>query len=243
MEVIPAIDIRDGNVVRLTQGDYARETVYANDPVLVAYDWALLGAPWLHVVDLDGAREGHPVNDAVLAEIVRAVPVPVQAGGGIRTLEAIGKLLGLGVQRVVLGTVAVEQPELVAEACRRYGDAVVVGIDARDGLVAVRGWRDKTSWSAADLMAEMEAVGVRRFIYTDVARDGTLEGPNLRALRAILKKATKPVIASGGVSGLEDIRRLAALPLEGVLVGKALYTGALDLREALAAAHGEHAEG
>lgn len=237
MEIIPAIDIRGGKVVRLTQGDYARETVYGNDPVLVANEWAMLGASWLHVVDLDGAREGRLVNDATVAEMVQAVPVPVQVGGGIRTLEAIGKLLSLGVQRVVLGTVAVEQPELVTEACRRYGDAMVVGIDARDGLVTVRGWREKTSLSAADLMTQMEALGVPRFIYTDVARDGMLEGPNIAALAALLQRAKRPIIASGGVSSLDDIRRLAALPLEGVLVGKALYTSALDLREAIAAAH------
>ncbi|MBI4497738.1 MAG: 1-(5-phosphoribosyl)-5-[(5-phosphoribosylamino)methylideneamino]imidazole-4-carboxamide isomerase [Chloroflexi bacterium] len=237
MEVIPAIDLRDGRCVRLVQGDYQRETVYSDDPAAVARRWQDLGAPRLHVVDLDGAAGGAPRNLAAIRAILDAVRLPVQVGGGIRSLEVAGRLLGLGVDRVVFGTVAVRQPELVADACRQFGPAaVVVGVDARNGQVAVSGWREQESLAATDLVRQMEAIGVQRFVYTDIARDGTLAGPNLDALAALVAQTPARVIASGGVSGVEDIRRLRPLGVEGVIVGRALYTGDLDLPAALRAA-------
>jgi len=233
MEVIPAIDLRGGRCVRLLQGDYEKETVFSEDPVGMARHWEEQGAPQLHVVDLDGAREGRPANEAIIAAIARAVSIPIQVGGGIRSIEAIERLLAMRVRRVVLGTVAVEEPELVGEACRRFGEAIVVGIDAREGKVAVRGWRKASSMSAVELLQHMAALGVGRFIYTDISRDGTLSGPNLQALRELKRNTALPIIASGGVASLDHLRQLKDISVEGALVGRALYTGQLDLREAL----------
>jgi phosphoribosylformimino-5-aminoimidazole carboxamide ribotide isomerase len=234
-EVIPAIDLRGGRCVRLYQGDYARETVYSDDPAAMARQWAALGAPRLHVVDLDGARAGEPVNLDAIRAILAAVRVPVQVGGGVRTAATVARLLGLGVQRVVLGTAAVQDPDLTAAVCARYGDAVIIGVDARDGLVAVSGWTETASLKATDLIPRMEAAGARRFIYTDIGRDGTLAGPNLEQLREVAACCTSAkVVASGGVARLEDIAAVRALGVEGVIVGKALYDGAVDLGAALA---------
>ncbi len=234
MEIIPAIDIRGGRAVRLYQGDFAQETVFAEDPVQVARHWASLGAPRLHVVDLDGAREGHPVHLEVVEAICAAVPLPIQVGGGLRTLEALDEIRAAGARRLVLGTAAVEDPELVRRACRLYGEAMVAGIDARAERVAVRGWQEVSETLAPGLLERLEGLGVPRFVYTDITRDGTLAGPNFEALQEILAHATRPVIASGGVASLDDIRRLSTLGVEGVIIGEALYTGAVDLREALA---------
>lgn len=236
MEIIPAIDIRGGKAVRLYQGDFARETVFAEDPVQMARHWVALGAPRLHVVDLDGAREGRPVHLGIVAALCAAVEVPVQVGGGLRTLEALQEARAAEAHRLVLGTAALREPDLVRRACDLFGDAVVVSIDAREGWAAAGGWREASQTRAADLLGEMELLGVARFIYTDIARDGTLEGPNLEALREVLARARMPVIASGGVSTLDDIRRLAALGVEGAIVGQALYTGRIELPAALAAA-------
>lgn len=233
LEIIPAIDIRGGKAVRLYQGDYARETVFGDDPVAMARHWADLGGTRLHVVDLDGAREGRSVNQAIIADICAAIPIPVEVGGGIRTLDAARAHLDSGVERVILGTIAVENPDLVRQACDALGDAVVIGIDARDGWVAVRGWKEGSKTRATDLVTQMEALGASRFIYTDIARDGTLQGPNIEALQDVLAVATRPVIASGGVSTLDDIVRLSTLPVEAVIVGQALYTGSVDLGEAV----------
>ncbi|MBF8267129.1 MAG: 1-(5-phosphoribosyl)-5-[(5-phosphoribosylamino)methylideneamino] imidazole-4-carboxamide isomerase [Dehalococcoidia bacterium] len=236
MEVIPAIDLRGGRCVRLYQGDYERETVYSDDPLEVALRWQEMGAPRIHVVDLDGAASGSPVNLAVLKRLAGSVAVPLQVGGGIREMSTSEKLLDMGVQRIVLGTAAVQEPSLVEKVCRRFGSgAVVVGVDARDGMVAIRGWREATSTTALELIHRMEELGVRRFIYTDISRDGTLTEPNFQAVEVVVKGCGAAILASGGVSSIEHLRRLASGGVEGAIVGMALYTGAIDLREAISA--------
>jgi phosphoribosylformimino-5-aminoimidazole carboxamide ribotide isomerase len=233
MEIIPAIDIKDGHCVRLYQGDFEQVTIYDTDPVAVARRWAEQGAQRLHVVDLDGARSGHPVHADVISAIVRAVAVPVQLGGGLRDTASIRMALGWGVTRVILGTAAVEDPQLIAQLVSDHGDAVVVGVDARDGLVATAGWLDTAAVQASDLVPQMAALGVRRFIYTDIARDGTLTEPNYSATAALVQPDGPAIIASGGVGSIEHLRRLATIGVEGAIIGRALYTGALSLREAL----------
>lgn len=234
MEVIPCIDLRGGRCVRLYQGDFQKETAFSADPLGMARHWEGLGAPRLHIVDLDGARLGEPVHTGLIADMAKAVKIPLQVGGGVRRLGTVEALLNLGVGRVVLGTAAVSDPELVVEACRRFGERIVVSIDARNGLVATRGWQEASALTAGELLARMAALGVRRFIYTDIARDGTLQGPDYEALRGLLSQTPLPVIASGGVASLEHLRRLAELGVEGALVGRALYNGEIELREALA---------
>jgi len=201
----------------------------------MARHWEEQGAPRLHIVDLDGAREGRPVNGGIIAAIATAVSLPLQVGGGIRSLEAIERVLAAGAKRVVLGTVAVEEPELVAEACRRFGEAIIISIDAREGKVALRGWRQGSAIRAGELLQRMAALGVSRFIYTDIARDGTLSGPNIPVLRELKRGTIQPIIASGGVASLEHLRELKAIGVEGALVGRAIYTGQLDLKEAIEA--------
>jgi phosphoribosylformimino-5-aminoimidazole carboxamide ribotide isomerase len=242
MIIFPAIDIRGGRCVRLTEGRFDAETVFADNPLDMARRWVQEGAEYLHVVDLDGALAGKPVNVEAIAAITRAVDIPVQLGGGIRTTESIAALLAAGVTRVILGSVAVKQPELVREACAKYGDRIVVGIDARDGQVAVEGWGVSGGVAAEELAAKMVVAGVARIIYTDIARDGTLTGVNVAATRSLARAAGIPVIASGGVSSLDDITAVKAAQadgIEGVIIGKALYTGAVTLPEAIRAAQGE----
>jgi phosphoribosylformimino-5-aminoimidazole carboxamide ribotide isomerase len=237
MLVIPAIDLKEGRCVRLEQGLMERDTVYSDDPAAQARSWQEQGGELLHIVDLDGAFAGVPRNREAIAAIVRAIDIPTELGGGIRDLATIEAYLKLGVGRVILGTVAKENPQLVAEACRLFPGRIVVGIDARDGLVAVRGWADVTEKKASDLAKEMEGFGVSAIIYTDIARDGMLQGPNLEATRLLAESISIPVIASGGVSSLRDIENLMAIEdygVVGVITGKAIYTGALDLREAVA---------
>lgn len=235
MEIIPAIDLKDGHCVRLYQGDFAQATVYSEDPVAVARRWEALGAPRLHVVDLDGARNGRPTNtDAVIA-IVQAVGIPVQLGGGLRREEDISAVLALGVDRVILGTAAVEQSELVARLVARFAERIIVGVDARDGRVATAGWTSLAPVLATDLVARMGDLGVRRVIYTDISRDGTLTEPNFAALAELRRLNGPAIIASGGITRIEHLQRLARLKVEGAIVGKALYSGALDLAAALAA--------
>ncbi len=241
MEVIPAIDIRGGKCVRLEQGDYSRETVFGDDPAAMALRWQEAGAPRIHVVDLDGAREGRPLNEAVARSILSAVSVPVQLGGGIRDLAVVERYLSMGIGRVVIGTAAVKDPEMVVEAVSAYRERIVVGVDAMDGIVATEGWLETSGVPAAELVRGLSEAGVRRIVYTDIARDGMLSGPNVGALAALLEEVAGfpspvAVIASGGVSSPEHVRRLASIGAEGAIVGRALYTGALDLREALGAA-------
>ena len=236
MEVIPAIDLRGGRCVRLYQGDYERETVFSEDPVEVARQWVKAGATRLHVVDLDGARTGVPVNLDVVRKIVSAVGVPVQLGGGIRTSDTAAEVVAIGVARVMLGTAAVSEPDLVRRLCDELGsDAVVVSVDARDGLVAVSGWTAESSVTAADVVTRMMAVGVRRFLYTDIARDGTLTEPNFDAIAEIVRQAGACVMAAGGISTVQHLMRLAGLGVAGAVVGTALYTGDIKLTEAIEA--------
>lgn len=234
-EVIPAVDILGGRCVRLRQGDYADETVYSDDPVEVARSWAAQGAPRLHVVDLDGAKLGAPANQAVLAAICQAVEVPVEVSGGIRTLGAVAAALAYGAVRVQLGSIAVRDPALTREAIDRFGDAIVVSVDARDGLVRTDGWLQGSNIRAVDLIAELAAAGAARVMFTDIGRDGMLGGPNFDAYREVLSIARCPVVASGGVSSIEHLVALARLGCEGAIVGKSLYERAFTLPEALAA--------
>ena len=237
MIIYPAIDIRGGRCVRLTEGRFDKETVFADNPTDMACKWAAAGAEYLHVVDLDGALAGKSVNLTVVSNIVKAVNIPVQLGGGIRTLANIEQVLQAGVSRVILGSVAVRSPELVREACRQFGSQIVVGIDARDGQAAVDGWEVSGGVGAEELAKKMAEAGVTRIIYTDISRDGTLQGVNVAATALLAKAAGIPVIASGGVKSLEDITALKAANaeggIEGVIVGKAIYTGAVDVAAAI----------
>jgi phosphoribosylformimino-5-aminoimidazole carboxamide ribotide isomerase len=236
MIVFPAIDIRDGKCVRLTEGRFDKETIFADNPLDMAVRWVNEGAEYLHLVDLDGALAGKPVNLDVIADITKNVCIPVQLGGGIRTLDTIAQFLEVGVARVILGSIAVKQPELVAAACKKYGDRIVVGIDARDGMAAVEGWGITGGVGAEELAKKMAQVGVSRIIYTDISRDGTLSGVNVSATSALAKAANIPVIASGGVRDLSDIeaiKKAASDGIEGVIVGKAIYTGSLRLADAV----------
>ena len=238
MQIIPAIDLLDGQCVRLHQGDYDQVTRFSSDPVAQALDWQGQGAERLHLVDLDGARTGQPVNDQVIKAITAALSIPVQLGGGVRTAERAEELLASGLDRVILGTVASEKPDLVDALASRHPGRVVVGIDAKDGLVATRGWIETSTVQATDLARRFAASGVAAVISTDIATDGTLAGPNLEALRAMAEASSVPVIASGGIGTLEDILSLltiAPLGVNGVIVDRALYDGTVNLGEALQA--------
>lgn len=239
MLVFPAIDLKEGKAVRLLQGRMEDSTVYAENPLEVAQRFLAEGTEYLHMVDLDGAFAGKPVNDGVIRKVVENVALKVQVGGGIRTLERIEELLNLGVARVILGTVAVRDPQLVADAVRRFGgDKIIVGIDAKKGQVAVQGWAETTEMTATDLALKMKNVGVQRIIFTDIARDGMLQGPNIESTVQLAQDTQLQIIASGGVSSLEDLQKLQAqaasgVSIEGAIVGKALYSGAFTLAEAL----------
>jgi phosphoribosylformimino-5-aminoimidazole carboxamide ribotide isomerase len=237
MDIIPAIDLRNGKCVRLYQGDYSRETVFNENPLDVALQWQSLGAPRIHIVDLDGAAAGEVVNLDIIETIASAVQVPVQLGGGIRSLETIIAVLKLGIDRVILGTVAVENPGLVEEACRKYAESIIVSIDARDGQVSTRGWLKESRLRAIDLAEEMKKLGVLRLIYTDIERDGTLSGPNYRALSELVTGIDLPVIAAGGISSIENLEHLKKIGVEGAIIGQALYTGNIDLKQALRVAN------
>jgi phosphoribosylformimino-5-aminoimidazole carboxamide ribotide isomerase len=234
MTIYPAIDLRGGRCVRLVEGDFARETVYGDDPVAVAKRWEAAGARWLHVVDLDGARAGSPVQAPLVAAICEAVRIPVQVGGGMRDAAGVETVLAAGVARAILGTVAVRDPALCEAMCRKHPGRIAVGIDARDGLVRVAGWLEGEAVQATDLAKQVAGQGAAAIIYTDISRDGTERGPDLDGTRAVAAASGIPVIASGGVGSLEHIRGAAALGVEGIIVGKALYTGAVDLAAALA---------
>ena len=233
MEIIPAIDIRGGRCVRLYQGDYSQETVFDDDPVTVALRWYSQGAQWLHVVDLDGAAMGEPRNIEIIERIIKESGLSVELGGGIRQEQIAEELLHKGIRRVILGTVAIEDPGLVGKLCRRFGEAIVVGIDAREGKIAIRGWQKDTVVDVLQLSRDMVNSGVRRFIYTDIKKDGTLTEPSFDMTSSLLASAKVPIIASGGISRLDHLQRLKQLGVEGAIIGSALYTGDIDLIEAI----------
>ena len=239
MIIYPAIDIRGGRCVRLTEGRFDAETVFADDPAEMALKWAGMGAEFLHLVDLDGALAGEGKNVPVIERILQSVNIPVQLGGGIRNLETIEKLLALGVTRLILGSAAVKNPQLVEEACKKYPGHIAVGIDAKNGEVAIEGWGKGSGVAATELAKQMAAYGVETIIYTDISRDGMLSGVNVEATAALARACGVPIIASGGVASIEDIRRVKAVEADGVqgcIIGKAIYTGAVDLKAALALA-------
>ncbi|RMH37066.1 MAG: 1-(5-phosphoribosyl)-5-[(5-phosphoribosylamino)methylideneamino]imidazole-4-carboxamide isomerase [Nitrospirae bacterium] len=238
MQILPAIDLKQGRCVRLRQGLMEQETRYSDDPVAVAQHWQSLGAPALHLVDLDGAIEGAPRNLPHVEAIVKSLTIPVQVGGGIRSLGTIHRYLSLGVFRVVLGTAAVEDPTMLGEACRRFPGRIVVGLDVRDGQVALKGWTHLTAMTVEDCLARLSRYDLGGIVFTDISKDGMLAGPNVEALKAIAQRSPFPVVASGGITTIDDIYAVKQLgaKISGVIIGKALYEGTLTLPAALAAA-------
>ena len=235
MEVIPAIDLRGGKCVRLYQGDYSKETVFSDDPVSMALRWESTGAKRLHLVDLDGAAEGKLCNADVIGEIVKKVQIPVQIGGGIRLIETMEHLLNLGIDRMILGTVALEEPDLVTEACLKFKDHIIVSIDAKDGYVRGRGWKEEGKLHIEEVISQMESRGVMRFIYTDISRDGTLTEPNYEEIEKFKSSTKIPIIAAGGIASIEHLKKLSEIGVEGAITGRAIYTGNIDLKVAIAA--------
>ena len=236
MKIIPAVDIKSGRCVRLTQGKEDQETVYSDDPQAMAEHWDEQGAQLIHVVDLDGAFQGLPKNADLIKDIIYSSTVDIQVGGGIRSIEAIAAYVNAGVYRVILGTIAHESPAFVKEACQQFPGKIIVGIDAQDGKVAVKGWTEVSEQTAADLAQTMEPLGVAGFIFTDISRDGMLQGPNLDSIREFAQATSLPIIASGGISGIQDVVSLLSLKsdgVEGMITGKALYDKRLDFKEAL----------
>jgi len=236
MDIWPAIDIRDGRCVRLREGDFNRETVFSADPVDVARRWKAQGARRLHVVDLDGARQGRPANRTLVERIVAETALPVQLGGGVRDDDVLAAYLEAGVARVVLGTRAVEDPEWLARMAGRHPRRVVLGLDARNGRLASRGWLEITPLDVIEYVTRLPDVPLVGIVYTDIARDGVMRGPNVKATRRLAEVTTLPVVASGGVSQPGDVEALAQLPIAGMIIGRALYEGTIDLKAALVAA-------
>ena len=236
MEVIPAIDLKDGRCVRLFQGDFDQETVFSDDPLATALAWEAQGGHRLHVVDLDGAIQGKPVHLTIIASIVNSLNIPVQVGGGIRDLAAAEAWLEAGVDRVVIGTAAVRNPDMVREVCHRHGnERVVVSVDAKDGLVAVQGWKEASTTTVFELAEQMASIGVVRLLYTDIARDGALTGPDFKINERLVNETGLAIQASGGVASVEHVQRLVSTGVEGVIVGRAIYTGAVNLADAVTA--------
>ena len=233
MDIIPAVDIKGGKCVRLYQGDYSKETVFSEDPLAVALNWQAQGAARLHLVDLDGAGSGKPRNIDLIEAIVKRVSVPVQLGGGIRDEATVARMLNIGVNRVILGTAAVENPKMVKSLCQKYGEAIIIGIDARCGCASIRGWKKDTEVTALELGQTMADAGVRRIIYTDIKSDGTLTEPDFEAIAEIVNRLDLSVIAAGGISALDHLRKLRQVGVEGAILGKALYTGDIKLEDAL----------
>ena len=238
MILLPAIDIHGGRCVRLYQGDYNTAEQVAADPLETAHNFEAAGARWLHMVDLDGARERRPVNAAIFERVARETGLKVELGGGIRDMETIEYYLAAGISRVILGSVALSDPQLVCQAVQKYGERIAVGIDAKEGMVAANGWLQTSQVGYLDLARKMELAGVRTLIFTDIGRDGTLAGANLEQLKALSRAVSCQVIASGGVRDIGDIAALKSLSLYGAIAGKSLYQGTLDLREALKLAEG-----
>lgn len=236
MTIYPAIDIRQGRCVRLRQGDYNCQTVYADDPLAVARRWHAAGAQWLHVVDLDGAKNGEPANTAIIRQIVQEIPISVQVGGGFRSTDAVAEAIASGVQTVVVGTRAVREPAWLQEIALRWPQRIVLGLDARDGWAAVEGWQETAAVRVTDFLQQLGEFPLAAIVYTDIRRDGMLSGPNYEALAAVVAASPWPVIASGGIATLEDIHRLRPVGVAGCIIGRALYEGTIQLESALAAA-------
>lgn len=233
MRIYPAIDIKDGQCVRLLQGRFSDVTVYGNNPAEMALKWEREGGEYIHVVDLDGALKGHGVNADAIKKICAAVNVPVQTGGGIRTMEDIESKLNCGISRVIIGTKAVSDSDFVKRAVDKYGEKIVIGIDAKDGMVAVEGWEKTSDFKAVDFAKKMADIGVKTIVYTDIATDGTLKGPNIKAMEEMAKNVNADIIASGGVGNIEHLKALIPTGVEGAIVGRALYTGDVNLLEAI----------
>ena len=239
MIVFPAIDIKGGSCVRLFKGDFGTVEKVAEDPLQTARSFEAKGASWIHMVDLDGAKDAVPINTEIFLDVARNTSLQVEVGGGIRSMDTVEAYLSGGIRRVILGSAAVKDPALVREAVREYGDRIAVGIDAKNGMAAVEGWLDVSGAHYLELARAMENIGVKTLIYTDISKDGTLSGPNLQELAAINKAVSCQIVASGGVTDLNDIRALKKLGLYGVICGKSLYKGTLGLSEAIRAAEGE----
>ena len=236
MLIFPAIDLYAGEAVRLFKGDYAQKTVYSTDPVQVAQDFRTAGAGQIHLVDLEGARSGTTANLELIVKIKASTGLFCEVGGGIRDMDTIGKYVDAGIDRVILGTAAVTEPGFAAQAVAKYGEKIAVGIDLKDGMVAIHGWTEKSRWNAMDFCGEMERIGVKTMICTDISRDGAMQGTNRELYRQLSRRFSMDIIASGGVSSLEDIRALRRMELHGAIIGKAYYTGAIRLPEAIEAA-------
>lgn len=233
MVIYPAIDIKDKSCVRLTQGSYDKMTIYEKDPVKVAKRWEVKGAKVLHIVDLDGAKDGERLNESVVKDLLKKVNIPMQLGGGIRDEEGIKTLLDLGVSQVIIGTLALKNPTWIKEMIKKYGDRIIVSIDALNGRIATNGWQEVSDIKAIDFIKELKSYGLNRIVYTDIEKDGMLIGPNFQIYEELAKSVSIEVIASGGVTTLEDIRRLKAMNMYGAILGKALYDGKLNLEEVL----------
>ncbi len=240
MELWPAIDLRGGRCVRLLQGDYDRETIFGDDPVGMARSFVAVGARRLHIVDLDGARDGMPTQADLIAKMIAAAAVPCQLGGGVRSLETVGRYLAAGVDRVVVGSVAIESPELLVEMATAFPGRIVLGLDARDGRVATRGWLDTSTLEAIDVARRHADLPLAAIVFTDIATDGMLTGPNLPALEAMVRAVPVPIVASGGIASVDDIRHVAATGATGCIVGRALYEGAVTIPDAVEAAGDAH---
>ncbi len=243
MEIIPAIDLLAGNCVRLNKGDYQQVTQFNTDPVSQALKWQDDGAKRLHLVDLDGAKTGQPVNDSSIRSVIKSLDIPVQLGGGIRSVERVDDLLSFGLDRVILGTIAIESPELVVHLANKYPKRIVIGIDSNDGKVATHGWIKQSDLLATDLAKELSNTEIAAIIATDIATDGTLLGPNLEAMKEIALASNVPVIASGGIGSISDLISLMSLEhygITGVIIGRALYSGEIDLREAIKVSSNYH---
>ena len=234
MRLYPAIDMIDGQCVRLVQGDYGQKTTFSDDPLAVAMRWQEEGGEFIHLVDLDGAKSGDMPNFEVICRIASELNIPIEVGGGIRNMHAVEQYLEHGIQRVILGTAAIKNPAFIQEAVKEYGARIVVGIDAKDGMVAINGWEEVSEISALSLAKQMEEMGVSTIIYTDIATDGMLKGPNVSAMREMTEHVNVDIVASGGVTTLNDLERLSKTDVEGAIIGKALYTGHILLPEAIA---------
>lgn len=233
MEIWPAIDLRGGKCVRLRQGDYAQETVFGDDPAAMARQWAEQGGRHLHLVDLDAARDGSSANLASVRDVVESVDIPCELGGGVRSQQRIVELLGIGLARLVVGTRALKEPEWFRQVCRRFPGRLVLGIDARDGMVATDGWLETSRTSAVELARQFEGEPIAAIVYTDIATDGMMAGPNVEAMAEMQRSVDLPVVASGGVTTVADVHRLADVGMAGCIIGRALYEGTIDLKEAL----------